>query len=75
MTDAEKREIYEKICEELGGYVHLMMPHNVFVDFSNQVRDGVPTLVVFEDAETGDMYCPEDNVTMTYISAEDGDIC
>ena len=69
------QEMYDEIRRKLGDYVKLTMPHEIFVEFSNQVRDGVSTTLVFEDAETGDMYCPEDNVTMTYISAEDGEIC
>jgi hypothetical protein len=47
-------------------YVELSMPHDIFTEFSNLVRDGVPTLVVFKDALTGDIYTPEGAVTMTY---------
>lgn len=66
-----KEKLIGLIGEKLGDFVELTMPHEIFTEFSMQVRDGVPTTVVFKDAQTGDLYTPEDLVCMTYFSAED----
>ena len=63
----EKEKMYDLIREKLGEYVELTMPHDIFLNFSNQIRDGVPTQIVFKDELTGDMYAPEELVKMTYF--------
>ena len=55
------------IQENIGECVELTMPHDIFLDFSNQVKDGVLTQLVFRDALTGDIYAPEGLVKMTYF--------
>lgn len=66
-----KERITGIVRERLGEYAELTMPHELFVEFSNQVKDGVPTQIVFVDEWNGDMYAPDDLVRMTYFSVDE----
>lgn len=66
----DKERMKQLVAEKLGEYAELTMPHELFVEFSNQIKDGAPTQVVFVDDLTGDIYAPDDLIRMTYFTAE-----
>lgn len=69
----DKERMRSLVAEKLGDYAELGMPHELFVEFSNHIKDGVPTQVVFVDDLTGDIYAPDDLIRMTYFTAEEQD--
>jgi hypothetical protein len=60
---------YDKRIRRLAGTKHLglIMPHDMFVEFTNQFKDGECVDLFFVDEETRDLYTPVDKVKMMYF--------
>jgi hypothetical protein len=60
---------YNKRIKRLSGTNHLglIMPHDMFMEFTNQFKDGEKVDLFFVDEETRDLYTPVDKVKMMYF--------